>query len=465
MRTALAPILFTALLTLIGGSIVYSQESSLEQVAPEGEASDADRRPSDTAFFEVMLTEDGVVATDTSGNEWYYDFETDLFVLGVRQTADGQRQPIEPGYEGLDLPIEERASERRRVKPFEQRSITIGYDEYVDGNVVAYGRVTVKGWVKGDVRSLTRVVVTATGVVDGKVMAPDIDLRDGGIAKSGIQETSAPIDLRDITDPFSGSFLKTIAILSGIILIVTFLSSSLMPRQLNNICLACRHYPVRSSLLGFLLLFLLPLVVTLVVVTIVGALIVWVVPIVYVFALLLGIVAAGDRIGSRILRWLGRTVSSSWVRSLTGVLVICIVWGIVAIMTGFDNAFFDVVGIIILILVSAYTLFAMLNGLGAVLLTRFGTRPYISWRDRQAQDTDAPSPAPPPRPSAPPVTPPSRSEPPASGPLPPAPEPPKAPSARAETKDSPEPKQPESTGSDAPPVSPPPGKRSDSDAT
>jgi len=410
MRTALFNIsLFFGL--VIGLSIsAVGQESGLEQMESPDDTT-ATPPPADTIFNEVVLTEDGVTAIDTAGNDWYYDFERDLFVLGTRAFSDENRTASRPDYEGLDLPIEERATERRRVKPFESRSITIGYDEYVDGDVLASGRITVKGWVKGDVRSLKWVVVTETGVVEGKVMAPRVDVRDGGIAKGGVQETTAPIEITDITKPFSHNMLTTIAILSGILLVVTFLSTSLMPRHLNNVSLACRHYPIRSSMLGLMLLFLLPLVITLVVVTIVGVLLVPFVPIIYAYALLLGIVAAGDRIGAALLRRAGQRVSSSWMRSFIGVLVVCLVWAATAILMGFSSGAIHVIGILVLVAVSTYTGFIMCNGLGAALLTRLGTRPYVSWRDRQQRDGEAPSPAPPPKPTAPPVvTPPSRSD-------------------------------------------------------
>ncbi len=462
MRTALLRTLFVYPAILLLPVLSSAQELGLEQEDTSLAAAAAEPAPADTVFYKIYLTEDGVTATDTADNDWYYDFEEDRFVMGIRPALDGVRDPIDPGYEGLDLPIEERASERRRVKPFEQRSLTIGYDEFVDGNVVAYGRVTVKGWVQGDIRSLTRVVITATGVVDGKVMAPDISVRPGAVVKGGVQETTAPFDISDLTEPFSDDFLQTIAILSAILLVITFLSTSLMPRQLNNIFLASRHYPIRSSLLGLLLLFLLPLVVTLVTVTIVGVLVLPFVPLLYVFALLVGVVAAGDRIGGYLLRRIGRPVTTSWLRGIVGVVIICLFWTVAAIFSGFDGAL-NVIGILIVIAVAIYTGFVMLSGLGAALLTRLGTRPYVSWRDRQSQAGEVPSPAPPPRPSAPPVNPPTR-----TGESSPDAEtgksPPKAKPSGEITRP---PTSSPGESSETPPVSPPPGKgkRSDSDAT
>ncbi|MFQ6008612.1 MAG: hypothetical protein ACE5K8_06625, partial [Candidatus Zixiibacteriota bacterium] len=99
-----------------------------------------DHRLEDTVFNEIFLSEEGVKAIDTLGNEWHYDFDKRTFVVGSSTLGefDGAlERPDDLRVE--EIPVEERCTERKKVRPFEQ-SVWVGYDEYVDDDIIAYGR-------------------------------------------------------------------------------------------------------------------------------------------------------------------------------------------------------------------------------------------------------------------------------------------------------------------------------------
>ena len=254
----------------------------------------------DTIFNEILLSEEGITAIDTVGNEWHYDFARQLFVQGSRER--GAETPADvPDLESDDLPVEERCTVERRVKPLEKRSITIGIDEYVDGNILAWGRVTVKGWVRGNVKSMQkRVLVTETGQVDGDIDAPKIIIKDGGVVLGQLVEEGSVIDIEDFTPTFSPNGIIVVLSSTVFLLFLSFLIVALMPRQIDNCQSCCQSNPVKTYFLGFLFVFLLPVVMAVLSITIVGVVVVPFVPLLYLFAMILGIVSFGNRIGGRI---------------------------------------------------------------------------------------------------------------------------------------------------------------------
>ena len=74
--------------------------------------------PSDTTFNRIWLSDEGVTAVDVEGYDWYYDFELGTFVIGVPEL-----DPAAAEFDELDalstddLPVEERCTEERIIKP------------------------------------------------------------------------------------------------------------------------------------------------------------------------------------------------------------------------------------------------------------------------------------------------------------------------------------------------------------
>jgi hypothetical protein len=348
-------------------------------------------QPGEILFNEIELSPQGVIAYDTLGNRWTYDFQTDEFVAGDLPGRDTRPTDIA-------LPVEQRSTEQLLVKPVASY-VNVGYEQFVDGDINATGRVVVQGWVKGNIRSWQRVLVTPHGRVDGSIYAPQIDVEAGGIVLGTISETSNPMSvLHDI----STQYMWVVLGILGFWLIFTFVLVSLAPHQFRNIQSCVSSYQLRSFLLGLLLLLLMGPAMAVFAVTIIGLVVTIAIPFAYLLAMSLGVITFGNRLINRLmLRLFGRKQSLMF-QSLVGVSLFAGVWLLVVNLLASNDPTTNNVGMILLVVVTVGSLYPVCTGLGAAFLTRFGFRPYISYRDRQAEKPSAP-PVPPPIPKAPPV--------------------------------------------------------------
>jgi len=385
MRLGIVRILvvgLSALTCLIPGMIVSAQSQSVATWVDTDEI----------VFTEIRLGPEGVLAIDTADQEWQYDFDRGLFTPEVGGTEIDQTELFHHSY---DLSVGERCVVPRDVQPFETK-ILIEDDEYVAGDVIAWGKVIVKGWVQGDVISRERVVVRSTGQVDGDIEAPQIDIRPGGIVL-GEQRTK---ELPEFSAPFSASGLVVGLSLAGLILLSCLIMSSLMSRQSTNIenCLAT--YRLRTFFTGLLSIFLLPFAVVVVAITIVGIVIAPFVPVLYAVAMVQGLAVYSGIIGKTLSRRLFGSGRTALARMLLGLALLTLFWLVVAVLFGSGDEVSQGFGIFFLVVSILITAFALFSGVGAVILTRFGFREYASWRDRQSDDSgdSAPTPAPPPIP-------------------------------------------------------------------
>lgn len=362
------------------------------------QADDEDYAPADTVFVEISLGPDGIRAIDSAGYDWYYDFDRDQFVVGFLPLDLGDEDDLEDVPQIDIQPVEERCVNEKKVKPW-VHSVLVASDEYVDGSIVAVDRVTVKGWVKGDVTSMNkRVLVTATGRVDGYIQAPEIIVKPGGIVLGDQLLTSWEPETP------SGIGLLIVIVFLAVFLFFGFLAVTLMPKQVANFSRCISENQLKTYSVGLFFIVLMPIIVLLLVVTIVGTVLVVLLPLVYLFAIILGTMALGDRIGGFVASRLLGGERSLIFRSLTGTFLVFVLWIITAVLFGIGDPVangFGILFLVIAIIVSSYPLF---TGVGAAVLTRFGFKPYVSWKERQqeAGRRPAPAPAPPPIPSAPP---------------------------------------------------------------
>jgi len=393
-------------------SLFAQDESAPAEPESESEA----EYPSELLFNELQLSPEGVIAYDTLGNRWRYDFDSGIFVPS--------RVSDEYTPEVVIDPVEIRCTEERRVQAYEKTSVLIGYDEFVDGDIVAYGRVTVKGWVKGNIQSINkRVVVTESGQVDGYIKAPEIIVKDGGVVL-GKQVTTTAFDIPAVKD-FPYDFLIAVISLTAFLLVFGFLVVQLMPRQLENfrVCM-CRHR-VKTYLLGFLFVILMPVIVILVVITIVGTVVVIFVPILYVIAIALGIISFGQTLGDSLSKRIWGSKKSVLFSIIFGVFAFMLPWIFTSLMFNSYNEVQFGFGVFFLVISIILSTFPVFSGVGAAILTRVGFRQYVSFADRLAQEPTL-APAPPPIPHEPPIiTPPTIKPikpdspiPPGKGPLP-----------------------------------------------
>jgi len=413
-------------------AFIFCLSVMLVPMSVQGQAGDESNsgQPAESAvaniFTDIELSPEGVIAIDSAGNQWTYDFELEQFVEGdLGQGETGGRRETGTREEKID-PVEIRCIEEKTVDFPALRAVYVGRDEYVDGDILASGRVTIKGWVKGRVQSFNKtVLVTATGQVDGDIKAPEVVIKPGGVVLGEVVESprlDIPIDRFD--DQLATEGIWVVFAFTLTLTLIVFLTASLAPRQMTNMTDCVRQYPTRSFLLGFLFLILMPAIVLLVAVTIVGILVVWLVPIAYLVALALGMGVSGFQITEPLVRrHLGMSLGPV-ATSLAGVLMYMAAWTVVALLLGSDHdgsSGYHGLGIFMLVISIVGTVYPFLTGIGAAVLTRFGFRPYVSRAEAQIPATEsAPAPAPPPIPEGP--APAQRpSSPTAGNPTPPAP--------------------------------------------
>ncbi|MEA3297675.1 MAG: polymer-forming cytoskeletal protein [candidate division Zixibacteria bacterium] len=363
------------------------------------------RHSPDTLFNEIHLADEGVFAVDTAGYEWYYDFDAGTFVKGkLEDEIRGKGTDRIGRIELNNLPLRERCAEEQKVKPFERKPVTIGYDEFVDGDIRALGRVTIKGWVKGNVTSLSkRVLVTESGQVDGNIEAPEVVVKSGGKVLGKVIEDESPLEFRDLQTSFSPSGLIVVASIAVFLLFLGFLVISLMPRQMDSFYNCFASYKVRTFLLGILFLILMPVILVLVIITIVGLVVVPFVPVLYLAAFVLGMISFGNMIGKALSRRFTGGGKSVMFQSAIGILVLMSFWFLTAVGLGASDPVSEGFGILFLVISIIITSFPLASGVGAAILTRFGFREYVSFKDHIETDYEPPAtaPAPPPIPNHP----------------------------------------------------------------
>lgn len=343
-------------------------------------------------FNEIILDKGIVTAIDTMGYDWYYDFDLDTFVEGYYSDNQLNEEDI---IDDEIASVFERCTIEKFVKDFEG-DIIVGYDEYVDGDIKTLDRISIKGWVRGDVRSINdSVIIFQSGQVDGDVRAPWIIQKKGSKVKGRVIELDNSLDFRDITSPFSTDGLVVAISFTIALLFFTFLITNLMPVQLNRMNDIVLNYPIKSFLLGFLFIMLMPVITTLAIITLVGVIIV---PILYVIAFFTGVVIFGNKIGRMIsVRFLGGEKKMMF-QAVIGVFLFMSFWLLDAILLGQQSDVAEGFGIFVLVASIIISTFPICTGVGAAILTRFGFRDYVSWKDRHGFDTKpaAPAPAPPP---------------------------------------------------------------------
>ncbi len=367
---------------------------------------DSSHQSTEPVFQEITLSEEGVSAIDTAGEEWRYDFEKKVF---VPNSAYAEKSPTAeetfPLSGGDEIPIEDRCTVEKKVKPFE-RSVWVGYEEYVDGDIIAYGRVTIKGWVKGDVKSIRkRVLVTESGRVDGNIEAPKVIVREGAIVKGEIKNVGSPLDLDDFARSFSADGVIIVLSFTATLLFFSFLVISLMPRHTENFHVCICTKKIKAFTLGFFLTLFLPALVVLVIVTVIGIFVVPFIPFIYAIAAGFGIVSFGDTLGRQFAkRYLGGE-KSRLVQSTMGILLLMSLWLVVAVLLGAHDSVSQGFGIFFLVVAILVTSYPVFCGIGAALLTRFGFRDcrLTVAEKRMTGATHAPTPAPPPLPDNPPL--------------------------------------------------------------
>jgi hypothetical protein len=374
----------------ISGTATYAQE---ETGAAE-ESTGVDRAGStvltDTIFYELHLSPEGVYGVDSSGREWEYDFTTQSFV----EEIEGQKKTIRiysPDTEELDRDLEilnqtlrdldlpGRIETSRKYRGLQLGSVEVKEGEVVNGAIMAVGEVIVKGTVNGDVISYKRITVTSTGTINGDARAPEIvKMRDGVIAGGRI-ETDLPripeIPEIDIFRESSYTALTANLVILGSLLFFSLLAVTIASRPITRIKECLEHFPLKSFFVGFGFWLVLGPLMGLLILTIIGIPVaVFVLPMALIIAAVMGIIAFSQLVGHKSEKFLGGISGSQIKKVILGLLLLYLTWIFMSLFmisrsgvsSGF-GVFFMVISIVIWSVVISM-------GVGAVIMTRFGTR-------------------------------------------------------------------------------------------
>ncbi|WP_298584643.1 polymer-forming cytoskeletal protein [uncultured Kocuria sp.] len=242
---------------------------------------------------------------------------------------------------------------------------------------VLAGEVRISGRVAGDLTVLGgTAALTGTAEITGDVAAAGgaLTREPGTMVRGSVTEEPGPATVLERSRRSRAPAERALWSLAGVAVMagLAWLAARLAPRPLHRTAAAATAFPVISGALGTLVLIAaLPLVASMIFTL-------FLIPVAGIVLLGLGaitvygLLAAGRALGDRILHRLGRTWSTPRAAALgTAVLVAALqVIGLV-----------PVVGAVV-------TAAVLVTAVGAVLLTRFGLRPYTPPDDGTDDGTD-----------------------------------------------------------------------------
>ena len=341
----------------------------------------------DTIFTSIRLTRDGVIAVDTYGHHWQYDFTVDRFI------------PYQPAAVGMVEGPDDIAARCTTLvqPPAFARRVTVEATQYVDGDIIALGTVIVNGWVRGSVTSVNgAVIVGASGQVDGDIHAPIIELQPGAVL-GGQRIQTSPFEAQ--LSLVEGNAAAIVIVLTALLMLAAYLIVTLMPDRLDAVerCMTAHRW--RTVVWGVLaLVVVFPLALLLTLVSVVGIILT---PVACFLAIAMGVVAETRRIGRRLLRLSSRGRTADTVAALSGTLILMAFWWLAVWLTRSSGPVLQALGAVLLTVAVLVSLLPVLSGLGASLLTLYGFRPYEAGHETPAVAAEAPPPAPP---ETPPIT-------------------------------------------------------------
>jgi cytoskeletal protein CcmA (bactofilin family) len=72
-------------------------------------------------------------------------------------------------------------------------SLQIGKSGWIHGNLVSQGPVLVEGRVDGDIRSSTKIQLSSTATVRGRLLAPAVEIRAGAVFDGDVVMKAVPV--------------------------------------------------------------------------------------------------------------------------------------------------------------------------------------------------------------------------------------------------------------------------------
>ncbi|MGQ0600082.1 MAG: bactofilin family protein [Anaerolineales bacterium] len=275
------------------------------------------------------------------------------------------------------------------------------------------GNTTLAGTVEGDVVVFGGSVdLQSTAVIEGNLIRSggSVNGQEGyevqGSEVTGFEgnfdQLPIPIPLPDFVDVPEARFSPVnyaltllwevftafgLAVVAGMLAIVVML---FMPDQTTRVTAAIGSTPMLSGLVGLLTLLAVPIVAVVIAITICLSPLSLIGMLVYALALFFGWLAFGILFGDRLATALRWPFLSPVVSAALGTFIITLLVNGINLVPGVGGLFSFLAWLVVASI-----------GLGAVVLTRFGTRPYLS---TPVSGPPAPAAPPPPLPFEPPAS-------------------------------------------------------------
>lgn len=265
-------------------------------------------------------------------------------------------------------------------------------------DIVIYGgRVEIAGEVKGDITAFGgHLTLRDTAEVGGALttVGGGFTREDGAVVSGGVSQGFSANTPRLTDNPVINFLLAVIGagVWAVIAALMALAVSGLMPQPTARVSAAISGAFIPSLLLGLLSLAAIPIVLAIVALTICLSPLTLVGGAMYGLAIVFGWVAVGHAFGNQIAKALKLYTVSPIVWATGGTFVLTLLVQVLNLFTRFGEVLSQFGGgWMVAVLSCGAGLFSAILaalGLGAVMLTRFGSRPYFS-------STALPSPTPP----------------------------------------------------------------------
>jgi hypothetical protein len=258
--------------------------------------------------------------------------------------------------------------------------VLIEADEVVEGDAVAIlGNVVVEGTVEGDAVAVGgQLTVGSQGEVDGDAVAVG-----GGVTKepgAKVRGETVSIGRGRFFLPHGPFFTGNIFSRSGrlflfivwtiMVIVLGLIVMAVFRRGVDNVCVRARKEAFKMGLIGLLAEVLLLPIMLLFIITIIGIPIgLFVLPLVFALAVLLGYIGVGYAVGGRLGNGHDRSPYASMALGVFALQALVILGGII----GLPGGAVQVIGRIVGFIGWAVIYVAGTVGLGAVIMSKFGT--------------------------------------------------------------------------------------------
>jgi hypothetical protein len=379
IKTAITALIFTSLCLMSPADA--AEETSAGRGYREPDETSLDRIVSGDIIISEIRIEKGLVEIITQ------DGKELKFNLGSKGTTV-PRIPELPELEKIIYPPKDipKVPDDIKVTPPMKKKlrdvIKIGTDYVVEESDIVYndltvisGDITVKGQVEGDVTAIDGdILVTSTGKVYGNASSI------GGKVE---KEPGAVITGEKITTPIIAGIKKPIIrprlgelVFFLVFLILALVVITLAPRNVSKVQNTIQNQTLKTLLFGYLVIFLLPIIALVLIVTVIGIPVALIaIPLLTFAAIILGFTAISSIVGAKFLRIIKSPDKPILITVLIGAALIQAasligyLFGMFPGFLGWTGNLFAVLGALLIILI------ILPISCGSAALTRMGTLP------------------------------------------------------------------------------------------